>query len=317
MLSNLLNETKQYLQIVNGQTPLHTLTPKIVRKARELAPKPDLKLSVSLAKIENVHIPVRDGSFINARIYVPDGKGPFPVIVYYHGGGWVLNSIETSDASCQLLASKTKSIVVSVDYRLAPEYPFPTPVWDAYDSFVWTVQQIHQWNGNSRQIIVAGDSAGANLATVVTLLNKKENGPFISAQILLYPVTDASLNTPSYDQFKEGYGLSKKDMEWFRNYYINDERDIQHPYVSPLKAEDVSDLPEAFIIVAEYDVLKDEGIHYAKKLAAQNVKVKQLVAKGLVHSYFTKNEFFPQSIDETIEAIDQFIQQNVSNIEFV
>lgn len=316
-MPNLLNSTKKYLQIVNHQTPLYTMTPKEVRKIRENAPKPKLQHTVNLSKIENVLIQVRDGSSIKGRVYIPEGNGPFPVIIYYHGGGWVLNSIETSDASCRLLAEQTKSIVVSVDYRLAPEYKFPTPVFDAYDAFLWTVEHLKEWNGVESQIVVAGDSAGANLATVVTLLNKKMNGPYISAQILLYPVTDLSFNTSSYEQFKTGYGLEKKDMEWFKNYYLNDESEIDNPYISPLKSDDVSHLPQALIIVAENDVLRDEGIAYANKLLSMNVKVEQHIAKGLVHSYFTKNEIFTESIHCTINIINTFVKHNVSSVEFV
>lgn len=316
-MPNLLEKTKQYLQIANQQTPLYTMTPKEVRKIRENAPKPQLDLAVSLEKIENVQILVRDGSTIKGRLYIPEGEGPFPVIVYYHGGGWVLNSIETSDASCQLLASKTKSIVVSVDYRLAPEFKFPTPVYDAYDAFLWTVDRVKEWNGIDSQIVVAGDSAGANLATVITLLNKKLNGPPIAGQILLYPVTDLSFTTGSYEQYKTGFGLNKKDMEWFRNYYLNDESEIDNPFISPLKTEDVSNLPQALIIVAENDVLKDEGLAYGNKLSSMHVKVEQYVAKGLVHSYFTKNEFFSESINQTVDRIDSFMKHNVSAVEYV
>lgn len=316
-MRNLLNSTKQYLQIVNHQTPLHTLTPKEVRKIRENAPKPKLQQTITLSKVENVQIQVRDGSTIKGRVYIPKGKGPFPVIVYYHGGGWVLNSIETSDASCRLLAAQTKSIVVSVDYRLAPEYKFPTPVFDAYDAFLWTVEHVKEWNGVESQIAVAGDSAGANLATVVTLLNKKMSGPTISAQILLYPVTDLNFNTSSYEQFKTGYGLEKKDMEWFKYYYLNDESEINNPFVSPLQSEDVRDLPQALIIVAENDVLRDEGIAYGNKLSSMNVKVEQHIAKGLVHSYFTKNEIFTESISDTIKIINNFMKHNVVSLEYV
>lgn len=313
----LLESTKQYLRLVNQQQPFYTMTPNEVRKVREAAPKPQVQQCVSLATIENVQMTVRDGSTINGRVYIPEGEGPFPVIIYYHGGGWVLNSIETSDASCQLLASNTQSIVVSVDYRLAPEFKFPIPVFDAYDSFLWTVERAKTWNGDDRQIIVAGDSAGANLATVVTLLNKKVNGPYIAAQLLLYPVTDLSFHTSSYEQFKTGYGLAKKDMEWFRKYYLNDESEIDNSFVSPLKAVDLCHLPQAFVIVAENDVLKDEGIAYGNKLLSMNVKVEQYVAKGLVHSYFTKNEFFADSIDQTIEKMNHFIKKNVTVVEYV
>lgn len=306
---NLLEVTKQYLNVVNGQPSLYTMTPNEVRQYRAKLPKTQVKDLVELENIEDQYITTRDGAQVKARIYTPIGEGPFPIILYFHGGGWVLNSIETSDQSCQLLSAKTNSIVISVDYRLAPEYKFPTPIYDAYDSFLWTVDHAEKLNGIQDEITVAGDSAGANLATVVTLMNKDLNGPKIVSQLLLYPVTDVSYDTPSYEYFKTGYGLDKKDMEWFGKYYLNSESDKSNPYVAPLKAKDLSNLPPALIVVAEYDVLRDEGIAYADKLTNQGVHVQLKMAKGLVHSFFTKNEVFGQHIDRTIDVYKNFYQR--------
>ena len=312
-MANLLESTKDYLEIVNQQRPLHTMTPTEVRRLRANAPKIELANLVPLRLIEDKTIVVRDGEKIPIRIYTPSGKGPFPIIIYYHGGGWVLNDIETCNETCQLLAAETKSIVISVGYRLAPEYPFPIPVNDAYDAFRWTVDHSQVLNGLQNELSVMGDSAGGNLATVVTLLNRELQGPAIKKQILLYPVTDLSFTTDSYYEFAEGFGLQKKDMEWFAHYYLV-EKDLQnHPYVAPLKAKDVKQLPEALIIVAENDVLKDEGIAYAHKLKSFGNNVELHVANGLVHSYFTKNNFFNNEIDETIKIICTFLKENQEN----
>ncbi|MFJ8235992.1 alpha/beta hydrolase fold domain-containing protein [Ureibacillus sp. NPDC094379] len=309
MVANLLEETKQYLDVVNKQPSLHTMTPVEVRELRAGQPRP-LNTKTQMKTIENQMIKVRDGAYIKIRIYSPEGKGPFPIIIYYHGGGWVLNSIETCHESCQLLATKTHSIVVSVDYRLAPEYPFPTPVYDAYDAFLWAVNHTRELNGVENQITVAGDSAGANLATVVSMMSRDLNGPIIASQFLLYPVTDLTYDTPSYDEFEHGFGLEKKDMEWFGHYYLQQETEKQNPYVAPLRAEHLNNLPPAFIVVAENDVLRDEGIAYAKRLSFSNVTVQLKMAKGLIHSFFTKNEVFSEYIETMIDQFHEFRKMN-------
>ena len=170
--------------------------------------------------------------------------------------------------------------MVSVNYRLAPEYKFPTPVYDAYDAFLWTVENKKFLNGNQSNF-VAGDSAGGNLATVVTLLNRDLQGPTIHAQILFYPVTDLTFSTPSYEEFAVGFGLLKEDMAWFKQHYLNNEDETYHQYVSPLLAKDLTNLPSAFIVVAENDVLRDEGIAYAKKLIDSGGKVELRIARDL------------------------------------
>ncbi|WP_255507976.1 alpha/beta hydrolase [Lysinibacillus sp. BW-2-10] len=308
-MPNLLLKAQQYLQNFNQQPPLHTMTPAEVRKLRATTKKVNLPTNVNLSTITDQWITVRDGEQIKIRLYTPIGEGPFPVIIYYHGGGWVLNSIETSDASCQMLASMTNSIVVSVDYRLAPEYKFPIPMYDAYDAFLWVTKNIQAIHGIPEKISVMGDSAGANLATVVTLQAKQANGPTIASQILLYPVTELTYDSPSYYEFAEGYGLNKKDMEWFGNYYLEEDSQKNNPYVAPLKAKDVTGLPAALIIVAENDVLRDEGIAYGDYLKSSGVYVEQLMAKGLIHSFFTKNEIFQEEIEKTIQTVHSFINQ--------
>lgn len=307
---NLLDSAKKYLQVATEQKPLHTMTPHEVRRLRANAPKVPPQNSVPLHSTKDCQIPVRDGEQILARIYTPEGNGPFPMIVYYHGGGWVLNDIDTCDASCRLLAVLTNSIVISVGYRLAPEYKFPIPVYDAYDAFIWTSANSYNLNGLKNRITVMGDSAGGNLATVVTLLNKELNGPEIFSQILLYPVTDLSFSTNSYNEYSTGYGLEKKDMQWFARYYLNDASELTNPLAAPYKAENLSHLPAACVIVAENDVLKDEGIAYGEKLKQFGNQAELHTAKGLIHSYFTKNELFNMEIEKTIAIIRNFLSNN-------
>jgi len=310
-MSNLLLSTINYLKEANQHPSLYTMDPIIEREKREIALKSKRKHHSKNVTRNEYLIPVRDGSYIKTRSYIPKGKGPFPIIIYYHGGGWVLNSIETCDESCMLLAEITKSVVLSINYRLAPEHKFPIPVYDAYDAFLWTANNRHILKGGDA-ILVAGDSAGGNLATVVTLLNRDLQGPEIQGQILLYPVTDLTFNTPSYEEFAVGYGLLKEDMAWFRNHYIKQEAEIYHPYTSPLQAENLSHLPPALIVVAENDVLRDEGILYAKKLRDFGGNVELTIARGLVHSFFTKNEFFHQEIQDTIFQIRTFLSAYIS-----
>ena len=299
-------KTKQYLAKFNQLPTLTTMTAERARALRAAVPPVQVKTG-HVAKIDNQTITARDGAQIPVRIYTSVGEGPFPVIVYYHGGGWVLNNLNTCHASCTLLAEKTNSVVVSVEYRLAPEFKFPTPVFDAYDAFDWVKNEAEKLRGNG-MISVAGDSAGGNLATGVALLAKEANIQ-IDTQILLYPVTDLSYDSNSYETYATNYGLDRDVMKWFGDLYIRVPEDAQNPLLAPIRA-DVTGLPSTFLVVAENDVLRDEGLAYAKKLQQSGIVVTQSIASGLVHSYFTKNDVFEEEIDETIEEIARFLGQS-------
>ncbi|KGR74817.1 alpha/beta hydrolase [Ureibacillus sinduriensis] len=307
-MAYLSESSRRYLKQVNRQQAIHTMTPNEVRSLRANDRKIQLSTRTSLKEKVDKLIPMRDGEQIPIRIYTPNGNGPFPLIIYYHGGGWVLNDIDTCDATCQLLAERTKSIVISVGYRLAPEYQFPIPVHDAYDAFLWAVDCSKELNGLQSEVTVMGDSAGGNLATVVAILNNELQGPAITSQVLLYPVTDLNFSTDSYRQFSEGYGLQKKDMEWFAHFYLQEKELREHPYVAPLKASNLNHLPKACIVVAENDVLRDEGTAYAQKLVKHGNHVEFHTANGLVHSFFTKNDFFNKEIEETLNIIHAFLE---------
>ncbi|WP_332645398.1 alpha/beta hydrolase [Lysinibacillus sp. 54212] len=253
-MTQLHKAAKNYLKKVNNIPSLATMTALEAREMRAKLHPPKIKIA-RLASIDDKAIRVRDGSNIPIRIYTPEGNGPFPIVIYYHGGGWVLNDLNTCHESCSYLAKETNSIIVSVEYRLAPEYKFPVPLYDAYDAFLWVRANVENLGGEKDLISVAGDSAGGNLATAVTLLAKKEQQK-IAAQILLYPVTELSYNSVSYSTYANGYGLDKDVMKWFGNYYIRQEGDIFNPLLAPLLA-DVRELPPAFVLVAENDVLRD------------------------------------------------------------
>ncbi len=298
-MTKLTNEAIHYIEANNISIPYYDLTPAEARAIRAV-PKWESTQAPQLASITDRKITVRDGAKIEVRIYKPTFDKILPVIVYYHGGGWVFGNLESSDAGCQLLAEKAEAIVVSVDYRLAPEYPFPIPLHDAYDSLVWVYENIVQFGGDATTLSVAGDSAGGNLATVVAYLAATLNGPAIQAQALIYPVVNVDFTTASYSAFGEHYGLDKQGMQWFAGHYTNGQN-YKDPLVSPLQIEDVSVLPKTIIIAAEADVLYDEGLAYAQKLAAAGVSVEHINMTGLIHSYFSKMNFFEEATIQTAE----------------
>ncbi|MDT8860257.1 alpha/beta hydrolase [Alkalihalobacillus sp. MEB130] len=315
-MPNLSPEAKAYLELFNQMPAIQSMDPISVREMFAQAPPVEVELA-PLAKIEDRFIPVDNNEEIKVRIYTPEGEGPFPLFVYYHGGGWVLGDIETSDASCRLIANRTGSIVVSVDYRLSPEFKFPIPLQDSYAALEWVQENATHLNGNASKLVVGGDSAGGNLATVAAMVARDQNGPQISAQVLIYPVTDLAYNTASYEEFQQGFGLDKDLMIWFGDHYIRDESDQKDKYVAPLVAEDLSNLPQALVITAECDVLRDEGLAYAKRLKNASVNVETICEKGLVHGYFTNMAVFPDRIKGTVSSIAQFLtaaDQKVNNV---
>ena len=312
-MNNLTNQAKIYLEMVTQGPPIYTMEPKTVREFSALAPKPDIRLE-ELSKIEDRLISVGDADEINIRIYTPEGEGPFPIFVYYHGGGWVLGTLDNADPSCRLIANRTNSIVVSVDYRLAPEYKFPIPLNDSYEALKWVNENAESLNGSASKIIVGGDSAGGNLAAAVSMLARDQQGPEISAQVLLYPVTSLEYNTSSYELFKEGYGLDKQLMIWFGNHYINNDFDRKNPYIAPLSANDLSNLPPAIIITAENDVLRDEGMAYAQRLKDAGVTVEVFCEEGLVHGYVSFMEIFAEQIEKSVSKVAQFLSENLHTL---
>ncbi|UED72379.1 alpha/beta hydrolase [Brevibacillus sp. DP1.3A] len=305
-MANLDPRAKVYLERINQLPPLHKLEPQAVRDIFAQIPAIEVELA-PLAKVEDKLIPAGADAETNIRMYTPEGQGPFPLFVYYHGGGWVIGDLETVDASCRMLAHLSGRIVVSVDYRLAPEHKFPVPVADSYAALKWVSENASSINGSASDLVVGGDSAGGNLSAVLSLLAKDQNGPAIKAQVLIYPVTDMRFDSPSYMEFQEGFGLNRDLMLWFSNHYINHEYDKGNPYVAPLSARDLSNLPPAIVITAECDVLRDEGMAYAERLKNAGVKVEAVCEKGLVHGYFTNMAVFPEQIKATVSRITEFL----------
>ncbi len=228
----------------------------------------------TVVQVNNSTIPGPGGE-IPLRIYTPEGSGPFPILVYFHGGGWVMGNLNTCNNTCHFLSSKIGCIVISVDYRLAPKHKFPAAVEDAYAATKWAAGHADEINGDSSRIAVAGESAGGNLAAVVCLMAQDRGGPPLVFQLLAYPSTNlATLETDSYRTFAKGYGLTKYHAKWFLKQYFEDEKDRKNPYASPLLAENLSNLPSALVLTGEYDILRDDGESYVERLKEAGVEAR-------------------------------------------
>lgn len=264
-----------------------TYTPDVtVTRAREtlkamLAVRPD---GEPVAHVKDRYIPGPAGE-IPIRIYTPEGNGPFPVLVFFHTGGWQVGDLDTQDPLCRRITNRAGCIVVSVDYRLAPEHPFPAAVEDSYAATQWVTTHAAEFQGDPLSIAVAGDSSGGNLATVVTLMARDRGGPKLVFQLMMFPATDFRLNTPSMEELGEGYNVSKPMMIWIRNNYLPNEADWTHPLASPMLAPDLSSLPPALIIYAEYDPLRDEAEAYATRLKEAGVPVRASRYDGMIHDF--------------------------------
>jgi acetyl esterase len=234
-----------------------------------------------VGKVDNVEIPTRAGK-IRGRLLLPKAA-PTALIVFYHGGGWVIGGIDESEIIARFLVDDTGAGVVLVDYRLAPEHPFPAPLDDCYDALLWSAKEAARLHV---PMVVAGDSAGGNLATLCAMLARDQDGPKIALQILLYPVCDCDMETDSYRAFGKGYVLTAADMGWFYDHYLQgDKQKRTNPLVSPLRARELKGLPPALIMTAEYDVLRDEAETYGKRLAAAGVKVWVRRYQGVTHGF--------------------------------
>ncbi len=275
------------------------LPPPLAREQmRRLSPPLDLDYSAK--KLVDKSILGSRGD-IPVRLYYPEGEGPFPIVVYYHGGGWVLGDLETHNALCNAIAHITESLVVAVDYRLAPEHVYPAACEDCYEATVWVSENAEEINGDPNKLVVCGDSAGGNLAAVVSLMARDRKGPEIQLQVLVYPITDCDFELQSYIDNKEGYLLTRDLMIWFWELYTPGLKQAKEPYASPLRAEDLSGLPPAIVLTAEYDPLCTEGELYAKALEDAGNEVELTRYEGHVHGFFRMTS----RLEESYQAIRQ------------
>ena len=219
---------------------------------------------------------------LHARLYRPR-SGTLPLLVYFHGGGWVVGSVDISDPWCRRLANRSGCAILSVDYRLAPEHRYPAAADDAYRSVTWAYA--HGGRLGAGQLAVGGSSAGGNIAAVAALRARDQGGPPLAAQLLHVPVTDHDMNTASYRRFATGYGLTRAGMTWYWGHYAPDPIRRGEPDASPLRARDLSGLAPAVVVTAECDPLRDEGRAYAERLRAANVPTRSLEYPGMVHGF--------------------------------
>lgn len=228
------------------------------------------------------------GSDIPIRIYWPREARVgelFPCLLWFHGGGFVIGNLDTHDSACRLFANQTDCMVVAVDYRLAPEFKFPAAVEDSHAALRWLAQHAREIGADPERIAVGGDSAGANLATVMTLLARDEGYPKLVFQLLIYPCTAPEPETASHHKFAEGYLLTRPNIVWFYKHYLRNQRDINDFRFAPLVAEDLSNLPPALLMVAGYDPLRDEGVEYATKLIEAGNRVTLVNYEGMMHGF--------------------------------
>jgi acetyl esterase len=290
--------------------PLNEMSPEDARVAAEgfiaLGGPGD-----DIAEETNRTIPGPHGD-IPIRIYRPhvsadsaDRADALPCLVYFHGGGWVLGTLEGTDAVCRAVANRAGCVVVSVDYRLSPEYKFPIPLDDCYAATLWVVANGKDIGVDGTRVAVGGDSAGGNLATAVSLRARDEGGPALRMQLLVYPVTDHNFSTPSYDINGDGYLLTKDMMKWFWDHYLNGPDDGKNHLASPLRAADLSGLPPALVITAEYDPLRDEGEAYATKLTAAGVSVTHTQYAGMIHAFWQMMAVFEAASTAADQAADE------------
>jgi acetyl esterase len=298
-------QAKAFLELAerSGRPLFETLDPPAARTLYDEAasisggPTPDVFAVEDLAA---------EGPFgpIPLRAYTPrDSNGAaLPVLIYFHGGGFVFGSRDSHDAPCRHLAREGDCIVVSVDYRMAPEYPFPQPVEDCQAACTWIIENIDRFSGDVARVAVGGDSAGANLATVMCLLANRDGEPQFVHQLLIYPATDLTRSFASHDALADGYRLTRPLIDWFMDHYFSGaEQDRRHDLGSPLFADDLAGLPPAFLVSAGYDPLKDECVAYYEKLRDQGVLARHRHYPGMIHGFISMGGF----IDEGIACLTQ------------
>jgi acetyl esterase len=223
-----------------------------------------------------------------------------PILAYYHGGGWVVGSLDTHEGVCRALANRARCLVVAVDYRLAPEHPFPAAVEDAWAAVEWLSENAAEIGGDPGRLAVGGDSSGGNLAAVMAL-RARDRGLRLAFQLLVYPVTDHDLDSPSYLANADGYGLRRESMRWFWDQYLSDPAQRSHPEASPLRASDLAGVAPALVLTCEYDPLRDEGEAYAERLRRAAVPVSISSYEGMIHGFFR----MPAVIDAACRALDE------------
>ena len=283
-----------------GNPELYELDPPAARK---LFLELSMAVAVDPIKVGSVvdqQIPGPTGQIL-LRFYQPLGvQENAPALIYFHGGGWVIGDLDSHDGICRWLCARSGCVLVSVDYRMAPEHKFPAPVDDCLAATQWVSANAVALGIDTTRLAVGGDSAGGNLAAVVAQQARNCGGPEIAYQLLIYPATDLTMAAPSHQELAEGYRLTKPLMEWFVNHYLNNYAERSNPKASPLLNADLNGLPPALVITAGFDPLRDEGVHYADKLAAAGVETAHVCYDGMIHGFFSMGGW----LEKSREALD-------------
>ncbi|MEE9284176.1 MAG: alpha/beta hydrolase [Dehalococcoidia bacterium] len=256
-----------------------------------------------VASVENLAIPGPETE-LPVRVYTPQGDGPWGALVWFHGGGWVIGSVESHDGVCRSLCVAAGCVVVNVGYRLAPEAKFPGPAEDCYAATRWAHENAERMGVDPARLAVGGDSSGGNLAAATALMARDRAGPPLAFQLLVYPVIDRDFTTESYQANGKGYLLTRAAMVENWRLYLRDEADAANPYAAPLQAHDLSGLPPALVITAEFDPLRDEGEAYGRRLAAAGVPAKCSRYDGMIHGFFSFTETIDMGKDAVAEAAE-------------
>lgn len=259
---------------------------------------------VPVASVENTRIDGAAGP-MKARIYRPEGAGPFPTVCYFHGGGYVIGDLDTHDNMCRDLCRGARAVVVSVDYRLAPEHPFPAGIEDAIAGARWVMSHARELGGTDI-VGIAGDSAGGNFSAVVAQQLRDAPKP-LAAQLLIYPAVDhLEAGHASIEENARGYLLELETMKWFYNHYAGDGKDMSDPRIAPLQAKDLAGLPPAVIVTAEFDPLRDEGEAYGRALQAAGVQADVIRGDGMIHAFFDMGRWSPAARAYIDRAVARF-----------
>jgi acetyl esterase len=287
----------------SGVKPLPELTPEEARGLGALlsdltGPGPDVDKSY------DVELPTADGDRFAVRVLVPAGDIR-ALVVYYHGGGWVIGDIDEYDSLARTLATSLHAAVVNVDYRLAPEHRYPAAADDAWTALTWAADQMTEIAGGPVPLIVMGDSAGGNLSAVVAQKARDAGGPELAAQVLIYPVTDADLDNGTYTDPENQLMLTRDSMIWFWDHYAPDPASRAQPAASPFQAASLAGLPPAIVLTAEHDVLREEGEAYAEQMRAAGVPVEHRRFRGQMHGFFTMVNVLPGSADGIAYVTEQ------------
>ncbi len=296
-------DVQSFLELYNSldMPDLHEVSPQQARQLfDEFAAGP---ADISLPSVENRTIPGPAGE-LPVRVYDPrETHSERPLVLFFHGGGFAMGSVDTHDGPCRKLAIETGYPVVSVDYRLAPEHPFPAALRDSYAALEWAAATAPTLDADPDRLVVAGDSAGGNLAAATALLARDRDGPDIAHQVLVYPVTGNAPETDSYEENAEGYFLTADLMDWYRDLYLGDDIDAGNVYARPRLCRDLSGLPPATVLTAGFDPLRDDGAAYAERLDRANVPVSYHNFPGLIHGFFNMISD-PVRVENAVAAYD-------------